>query len=55
MTGPVTAWRRSSLTVRLVVVVACAILSTVAIMGVNAVSYLRDNMLNRPRFDAAAL
>lgn len=54
MTGPVTAWRRSSLTVRLVVVVACAILSTVAIMGVNAVSYLRDNMLTSAK-EAALL
>lgn len=45
MTGPRASWRRLSLTVRLTAVLALAVVATVAIMGVSAVSYLRENLM----------
>ncbi|MFC7581690.1 hypothetical protein ACFQ23_06280 [Schaalia naturae] len=45
MTGPLTGWRRVPLTARLAVIIALAIAATVAVMGINAVSYLRENLM----------
>jgi two-component system OmpR family sensor kinase len=45
VTGPLTGWRRVPLTARLAVIIALAIAATVAVMGINAVSYLRENLM----------